>query len=216
MIIQMAALALAAATGVATTATSPAPPDTTVPVTTLPTQPTTTTSTTTTTTTTMPTGPTTTIPIPDGYTALIDDTHLIVIAVPDAWTDINTTQFIPAEGTEADARPSIVASPDIEKFMTTFDVPGVSYFAIPFVLNPLDVVGQYGLTAGCTTIEVKEYDDPAFAGYVQVGTDCGPQHMTWNMVVANPIGKNDFSVVMEVQTADPTELETILRTFNRT
>ena len=202
MIIAIAALALASAAGSTTT----------TPVTTLPTAPTTTS---TTTTTTMPTGPTTTIPIPAGYTPLVDDSHTIVIAVPGAWQEVNTTAFIPEEGTAAEGHPSIVASPDIEKFYTSFDVPGVSYFAVPFVADPITYIQDYGLTGGCTNIAFKEYDDPVFVGYVQIGTDCGPQHMTWNMVVANPIGSSDFTVILQVQTADPAELETVLRTFNR-
>jgi len=200
-------------------ASSPAPPPTTVaavpttaaavPVTTLPTQPTTTTGA----TTTVPSGPTTTIPIPDGYVPLIDDSHTIVLAVPESWTDVNTTAFVPEEGTAAEGQPSIVASTDIQAFYTSFNVPGVSYFAVPYAEDPLTIVASYGLTSGCQTIEVKEYDDPVFVGVVQVGTDCGPQHMTWNMVVANP-ADHAFTAVMQVQTADPTELEVVLRTFN--
>jgi hypothetical protein len=208
MIIQLAALAFAATAGTTTTA-PPAPPPTTVSVTTLPTQPTTTGV-----TTTVPSGPTTTIPIPAGYTPLVDDSHTIVLAVPDAWQDVNTTAFIPEEGTAAEGQPSIVASPDIQQFYTSFGVPGVSYFAVPYVEDPLGLIMTYGLTAGCTSIEVKEYDDPVFVGYVQVGTDCGPLHMTWNMVTANPVGSQAFTAILQVQTADPAELETVLRTFN--
>lgn len=187
-------------------------PDPTPPVTTLPTQPTTTTGV----TTTVPSGPTTTIPIPAGYTPLVDDSHTIVLAVPDTWQDVNTMAFLPEEGTVPEGQPSIVASPDIQKFYTSFDVPGASFFAVPYVADPLTLISTYGLTAGCLTIEVKEYDDPYFVGFNQVGTDCGPQHMTWNMVVVNPIDPTDHShtFILQVQTADPSELEVVLRTFN--
>jgi hypothetical protein len=209
---------LLALTGVAVLASAPAPttaPPPTVPAavtsttaagatnTTLPTQP----------TTTVPTGPTTTIPIPPGYTPLIDDSHTIVIAVPDIWTDRNTAPFIPEEGTVDEGRPSIVASPNIEMFYTTFDMAGVAFFTVPYAEDPLTYVGPYGLTAGCATIEVKEYDDPVFVGVVQVGTDCGPQHMVWNMVVASP-ADHAFTAILQVQTANATDLETVLRTFN--
>lgn len=167
-------------------------------------------------TTTVPSGPTTTIPIPAGYVPLVDDSHTIVIAVPAAWVDVNTSAYFPADegSVPSVGQPSIAASPNIQSFYTSFDVPGVSYFAVPFVADPLSLLGAYGLTAGCKVLEVKEYDDPYFLGYVQVGTDCGPNHMTWNMVVANPVGSQAFTAVMQVQTADPTELETVLRTFN--
>jgi hypothetical protein len=196
-----------AALVVAAAAATTAPP---APVTTLPTQPTTTT---TGVTTTVPSGPTTTIPIPPGYMPLVDDSHTIVIAVPDAWQDVNTMAFIPEEGTAAEGRPSIVAAPDIQKFYTSFEVPGVSYFTVPFAPDPLTLMDEYGLTGGCDTIAFKEYDDPVFVGVIQIGTDCGPLHMTWNMVVASPADAS-FTAVMQAQSADPTELETLLRTFN--
>ena len=209
--LSLAALASAPAPTTAPPTTAPAAVTSTTAAgadTTLPTQPTT--------TTTMPTGPTTTIPIPAGYTPLIDDSHTIVLAVPETWQDVNTTAFVPEEGTAAEGQPSIVAAPDIQQFYTSFNVPGVSFFAVPYVADPLTLISGYGLTSGCMTIEVKEYDDPVFVGFNQVGTDCGPQHMTWNMVVANPIDPADHShtFVLQVQTADATELETVLRTFN--
>jgi hypothetical protein len=206
MIISGAALVLAALVH----ASSPAPPPT--PAATAPTTvaaaPTTTGV-----TTTVPSGPTTTIPIPEGYVPLVDDSHTIAVAVPPSWQDVNTTAFIPEEGTAAEGQPSIVASPDIQKFYTSFDVPGLSYFAVPYTADPLTIMDQYGLTSGCTSIAFKEYDDPVFVGVVQVGSDCGPQHMTWNMVVANP-ADHAFTAVLQVQTADPAELEVVLRTFN--
>ena len=121
---------LLALTGVAALASAPAP--TTAPPPTVPAAVTSTTAagaaspTTTGATTTVPSGPTTTIPIPAGYTPLIDDSHTIVVAVPGAWQDVNTTAFLPEEGTATEGRPSIVASPDIQKFYVSFDVPGVS------------------------------------------------------------------------------------------
>jgi len=190
--ITMAALAFAV---VACASTPPAPPDSTVPVTTLPTQPT-----------------TTTPVIPVGYTPLVDDTDTITIAVPDAWREVNSTPFIPEEGTEDEGRPSIVASTDIEAFYGGFDVPGVSFFTIPFQLDPLDVVDEYGLVGGCEKLDVAKYDDPPYVGAIQVGTDCGPRHMTWNMVVASP-ADHRFTAIVQVQTTDPDELDVVLGTF---
>ena len=108
---------------------------------------------------------------------------------------------------------SIVAAPNIQSFYTSFDVEGVSFFTVPFAPDPLEVMHTYGLTGGCTTMEVKEYDDPIFVGVIEVGTDCGPKHMTWNMVVASPADAS-FTAVMQAQSADPAVLETLLRTFN--
>lgn len=154
-----------------------------------------------------------TLPIPDDYAPLIDDTGTIVIAVPETWTEINT---VPAVNDDQTERPFISASPDFESFQATFDTPGVIYTALPLTDDLLAVVDTYGLTSGCETIEVREYDDPDFLGYIQIGLECGSQLMTWNMVVANPIdpGAASYTVVVQVQSTDDTERQTILRTFN--
>jgi hypothetical protein len=151
-------------------------------------------------------------PIPEGYTVLVDDTGLIAVAVPETWTEVDTA---PAANDDGTPRPSIAASPNIQSFLTTFDTPGVWYAAFPFAPDPLVLIDSNGLNRGCETIEVKEYSDPVFVGVVQVGTNCGPQAMTWNMVVASP--PNDaFTAVVQVQTTSAEELETVRLTFNVT
>ena len=59
--------------------------------------------------------------VPPGYVQLVDDTGLLTVAVPDTWTDIDTVPGSTADG----AVPWISASPDLEVYETTFDVPGV-------------------------------------------------------------------------------------------
>lgn len=186
-----------------TMALSAAAPPTTEP-------PTTTPSSTAPTTTAPNTAPSTTAPIPEGYVPLVDDTDSIVIAVPEAWTEVDSAPKEDAEGTP---RPYIAASPDLESFLATFDTPGVLYAAAPFTADPLKLVEEFGLKEGCETFEVTTYDDPVFIGAVQVGTNCGPNAMTWNMVVANPADET-FTALLQVQTADAEELLTIRRTFN--
>jgi hypothetical protein len=183
-------------------AVSAAPPTTEPPTTTV-------TTTAPTTTAAAAAAPSTTTPIPEGYVPLVDDTNSIVIAVPEAWTDVDTAPKNDADGTP---RPYIAASPDLA-LSASFDTPGVLYAALPFTADPLVLIEQLGLLEGCETFEVKTYDDPVFVGAVQIGTNCGPNAMTWNMVVANPVDES-FTAVLRVQTADPAELRTILLTFN--
>ena len=133
-----------------------------------------------------------------------------MIAVPEAWTDVDTAPKVDADGTP---RPYIAASPNLESFLNSFDTPGVLYAAFPFTADPLTLVEEFGLREGCETFEVKTYDDPVFVGAVQIGTNCGPNAMTWNMVVASPADES-FTAVVQVKTADAEELQTILLTFN--
>jgi hypothetical protein len=172
--------------------------------------PTTTPSSTAPTTTAPNTAPSTTAPIPAGYVPLVDDTDSIVIAVPEAWTDVDTAPKADAEGTP---RPYIAASPNLESFLGSFDTPGVLYAAFPFTADPLVLVQEFGLREGCETFEVRTYDDQFFVGAVQIGTNCGPNAMTWNMVVASPADES-FTAVVQVKTANADELRTALLTFN--
>ena len=150
-------------------------------------------------------------PVPEGFVPVVDDTRTIVVAVPETWTDVNTVALVNDDGTP---RPYIAVSPDIDSFLATFDTPGVLYMALPFELNPVVVVESYGLTSGCETIEVKTYDDPMFVGVIQIGTNCGPLGMTWNMVVASN-ADHTFTAVVQVQTVvEDQAREIVLLTFN--
>ena len=94
--------------------------------------------------------------LPPGYVVLEDDTGLLTVAVPDTWTDIDT-----APGSTADGPvPWISASPDLESFESTFDVPGMRYVAVPFTADPSSLTVDFGLPDGaCTDLEVVPYDD---------------------------------------------------------
>jgi hypothetical protein len=155
-----------------------------------------------------------TTPIPEGYVPLVDDTHRIVVAVPEQWNDVDTAPMLNDEG--GTDIPRIVASPDIESFQMTFDTPGMAYLALPHTDDLLAVFDTYGLTAGCESIEVRDYDDPDFLGFIQIGLHCGPQDMTWNAVVANPVVQPEvpFTAMLQVQAVDPVWRRTVLLTFN--
>ena len=149
-------------------------------------------------------------PIPEGYTPLVDSTNTIVVAVPDAWAEHDLAPQMTEAGIEV---PYIAASPDLETFYGAFTTPGMLFAAFPFVVNPLTYVDQFGLEAGCETLEVREYNDPVFVGVVQIGTDCGDAGLTWNMVIASP-ADHAFTAVVQVQAVDPQRIRTVLLTFN--
>ena len=149
-------------------------------------------------------------PIPDGYVPIVDATDMIVVAAPETWTEIDVS-LAPTEG--AGEVPRIAASPDLMSFYTSFDTPGLLYVAYPYTINPLDYVDHFGEKMGCASMEVKEYEDPIFIGVIQIGTDCGPQHMIWNMIVASPADES-FTAVVQVQSTVDLERQTVVRTFN--
>ena len=154
--------------------------------------------------------------VPPGYVELVDDTGLLTVTVPDTWTDIDTVPGSTADGPV----PWISASPDIDLFESSFDVPGVRYLAAPFTEDPESLVTEFGLPEGtCTDLRVQPYDDNVFVGVVQVGTSCGAAGTaSWLLVVASPADQA-FTALVQVQaatSADDEAMSTILETFNRT
>ena len=154
--------------------------------------------------------------VPPGYVQLVDDTGLLTVAVPDAWTDIDTVPGSTADGPV----PWISASPDLALFESSFDVPGVRYIAVPFTDDPASLVTEFGLPEGaCTDLEVTPYDDGLFVGVVQVGTSCGASGTaSWLLVAASPADQA-FTALVQIQaatSADDEAMSTILQTFNRT
>ena len=151
--------------------------------------------------------------LPAGYVQLVDDTGVIAVVVPEAWTDIDTAPDANDDGTP---RPYIAASTDIESFTETFVDPGVIYAAFPFEADPQVLVDEFGLTGGCETLESQPYQDAVFTGVVQVGTNCGQGAATWNMVAASPADQS-LTAVVQVHTASPADQEafdTVLASFN--
>ena len=122
--------------------------------------------------------------VPPGYVQLVDDTGLLTVVVPDTWTDIDTVPGATSDG----AVPWISASPDLDVFETTFDVPGVRYVAAPFTDDPASMITDFGLPEGaCVELEVQPYDDGLFVGVVQLGTSCGSAGTaSWTLVAASP------------------------------
>lgn len=167
-----------------------------------------------------PTEPTTTVAptttgvpatIPEDFVLLVDSTQAIVVAAPTEWTETNIGPVTLEDGSEV---PYIVASTAIETFQTSFDAPGVQYIALPRTTDLLSLVNAFGPREGCATLEVKEYSDPVFEGVIQIGTECGPDLLTWNMVVANPIDGRPFTALLQIQAADAARIQSVLLTFN--
>lgn len=150
---------------------------------------------------------------PAGYVQLVDDTQTIRLTVPASWTDVDLTPIVDADGTP---HPHIAASPSLQSFADTFDVPGALFAALPYTTDPHGVIESSGLTGGCTSITIEPYSDPVFTGFVQVGTGCGSGAATWRMVVANPHG-NAFTAMVQVQAAtaaDQPALDIVLGSFD--
>ena len=151
-------------------------------------------------------------PIPEGYVLLEDSTRSIVITVPEAWSDIEVAPIPLEDGSES---PFLAASTDLASlYEGEFTAPGVMYASFQHTDDLLSLKETYGPPRNCELMYDLGYHTDAFFGIVQVGDNCGSQHMTWNMVVANHIGPPHFTVVVQIQTASEVERSTVMKSFD--
>lgn len=154
--------------------------------------------------------------VPAGYVQLIDDTGLLTIVVPEAWSDVDP---VPAEDVNGDPQPWLAASTDIDEFLQSFDASGALFTALAYDPDPLFLIDQQGLPEGCAEFVVEPYDDSEFVGLVQLGTGCGENgEASWTLVVANPADQS-FTAMVQLQSATSADAEAIrvaLESFSTT
>ena len=153
--------------------------------------------------------------IPDGWTALVDDTQTLSLSVPAAWTG---TMVAPLQLDNGYTQPVIAASGDPNRFFGgDWSVAGVRYGALPrqdvtpALLDP-------SLWPECTLGAVQPYDDGAFVGYIGSYEGCAGTATRIVDVLANPAEGVDFTAYLSVQLTgapdDAATLDGLLSSFN--
>jgi hypothetical protein len=172
-----------------TTSATPATsaPHTTSPVTTVP-------LTTTATSVALSTVPASTVAPPAGV-RLVDETNLLTVTVPGDWLDQNLSNSRHDDGSE---RATITASPSIDDYFSTWDVPGVHLVAVPAATDPAALLTFFGFPNACTDGGVTPYDDGRLVGQQQTWLDCGGTSTRVVNVAARPID-NSFTLFIQVQ-----------------
>ena len=151
----------------------------------------------------------------DSYTTIVDDTGTLTVDVPTAWTSIDTTPITLDDGSQLG---QITASPDIEAYNTTWDVPGIFYTSVPQA-GILDALATFDPGDACTDAGQTEYQDAAFLGTYQVWTNCGGTDTIYVVLAAAPLsGTGNVSVLTAqiVTDADLDALDQAFATFNTT
>ncbi len=149
------------------------------------------------------------------YVQITDDTGLLTVSVPSAWSDIDGAG-IELEGTTA---PSVQASPDLDAYNGTWGTPGMFFIASASLADDdpnllLDTLAA----AQCTSTGREEYSDAVFSGLFEAFENCGETGAQVLNVVASP-EDGAYAVVVSIQVvtdADLDAVDTILRTFNTT
>ena len=154
------------------------------------------------------------------YGTITDDSGVLTVDAPTAWTEKNTAPFTLDDATAAgypwilaDAKeaPSIKVSPSLDDFDKNWQTPGLMFMALP-PQTSLDVtLAVFAPQAGdCTAGEVEDYDDGVYTGRTQTFTDCGGTSSMYITVAAVP-ADNTFTAIVAMQVVTDQDLDVLDR-----
>ena len=138
---------------------------------------------------------------PYEYTTVQDDQGLISVSIPTAWSDVDGTP-------NPNFGPSIWASPDIQGYLDTWDVPGIIVESAPDrSADEIDaLLLERDLSDICEDFGAEPYEDPLYFGTLQVYGNCGGTGTYYIILAAAPYDA-DYLVRVEVQAVQPRDLE---------
>lgn len=152
------------------------------------------------------------------YETISDDTGTLVVSIPTAWNDRDTT---PTDfGLSTGPAASIFAAPDLDAFLNTYVAPGVLMLGVP------SGAGEFGGAdatldllvpddPACVSDGRSDYDDTVFTGRVESWI-CSDAAL-FVALVASPTELPDAMVivgVVAVTDADLEALDQVLYSFN--
>lgn len=138
---------------------------------------------------------------PYTYTTVTDDQGLISVSIPASWTDVNGEP-------NPNFGPSIWASPDLQGWNDTWDVPGIIVESAPDrSASEIDLLLQErDLSGACEDFGSEPYDDGLYGGTLQIWGNCGGTETIYIVLAATPFDA-DYLVRVEVQAPAPRDLE---------
>ncbi len=131
-----------------------------------------------------------------------DDTGVITVEVPTAWTDVR--------GVASSIGPQLVASPDVNGYFNTWDVPGT--FVAVTDQGGTDVDGTLDALSfgGCATSSRSEFTNGRYTGRTERFDGCGPGTASAVNFAALP-GDGAFLVFGNVQLVAARDEEALSR-----
>jgi serine protease Do len=125
----------------------------------------------------------------DSYVRVTDDSKAIQVEIPEAWTEVDGSPWKDGEDVIG---ASIWASPDLQAFADTWDVPGVMFDVsddlarLGGYVQLLDYYREDYLKA-CKLDQRYDYEDSAFRGKYDLYNNCGgPGGATQILLTAVP------------------------------
>ena len=138
---------------------------------------------------------------------MTDDSGVLTMEVPTAWTDVVGS---PAPFRDGLNVPALVASPNVDGFLSTWETPGAMLLATPELGTDLEALLADMAPEGCTEGGREAYDDGAYQGVHAVWTDCGGTATTMHTVAATA-ATGTTTVVVAVQEVSAGDADVVAR-----
>ena len=147
------------------------------------------------------------------YVPVTDDSGYLTVNVPVEWSDV--------DGAPGLFGPNVLASTDVEAWLTGYEVPGIWFEATDIQTGQtndqiLTAISQaQGQASACTSLGRQPYEDTAYVGVSETFQDCGGTETDFLWLAFSP-PDNRFHGVVGVQifsTADVDAVEEALATF---
>jgi serine protease Do len=151
------------------------------------------------------------------YVEVVDDTGKLIMEVPQVWADVDGSPLLDDDGSFLAA--SIQAASNIDGFWSTYDTPGVVFYAMDTFGEGADVESLLNELSGsyddCDYDGRYEYEDEVYTGLYDLYFDCGSIGSVIIELTAVPENQEYFTflVIQAVSDADLDALDQILATF---
>lgn len=148
-----------------------------------------------------------------GYVTVNDDSGQLAVSVPASWSQVDGAAWTNSDGETLGI--SVLASPDLNGFLSSWTVPGVSFRASSDLgMSATEVLELFDFSGECSYDGRQSYSDQLYTGQYDVWTNCGGS-ATYVVLTAVP-QDNAFVILLEAQLisdADVAAFEEILNSF---
>lgn len=130
-----------------------------------------------------------------GFTSIFDDSGVLVVDVPESWTQVDGAPVTTTAGVQLY---SVLAAPDLAAFQTSWDGPGVSFGATQDLSQPLQSYLDSVLTnlgPECDDGQTDVYDDGLYVGNYLYLPNCGGNGTEFLAVAAMNAEQTEIVVV---------------------
>lgn len=132
-----------------------------------------------------------------GYVAVTDDTGQLNVSVPANWSQVDGSAWVNSDGENLGIR--LVASPDLDGYMSTWTTPGVSFKASSSLgLTSQELIDLVDFSDNCDYDGRENYSDQVYTGFIDYYGNCGGTGSTYVVLTAEP-ADGAYVILLEIQ-----------------